>query len=313
LISVTNGALALGGVWDNYGDIVLQNAEFSLDVYHYSHQRWQNTGTIAADDSDLSFYKPDADLGLNVGLLNFDDSTVLFDMPWRNDGALELHGTSVMTVRGLHQLGNYQIPTLTGGDWRLYDEARLDFVGAVILVNDARILLSGNDVIFGALEPLRENLGSFTLEADADWSAPRSFVNEGDLKLDDASVFEVRGDFDLGAESVLSIELSGLTRGESFSWIDVLNRADLVGVLRVTLDPGFSPEVNDTFAFLTADSVLGSFSGSDLPNLPGDLRFTIDYDPGVVSLRVIPEPGTVLLLSVAAAACARRTRRRQPE
>lgn len=85
----------------------------------------------------------------------------------------------------------------------------------------------------------------------------------------------------------LEIELGGTSPGSGF---DQLNHilgagiADLGGTLDVSLIGGFTPTAGDTFEIITATSVLDMFDTVNLPPLPSDLLWFVNYSATSVQL-----------------------------
>ncbi|MFH1746165.1 MAG: PEP-CTERM sorting domain-containing protein [Planctomycetota bacterium] len=94
--------------------------------------------------------------------------------------------------------------------------------------------------------------------------------------------------------------------GDEFGLLDVSGAAALAGTLAISLEGGFIPPIGSEFEFLTASSLTGTFDSYNFPDLPGDRYFEIDYTTTAVTLSVIPEPASLLLLALAALALRRR-------
>lgn len=99
---------------------------------------------------------------------------------------------------------------------------------------------------------------------------------------------EVNGSF-RQTGGVLAVNLGGTTPGSSFDVLDVFGQVTLAGGLQVSLVNGFTPTLNDSFAFLTAGGgVAGQFSlaASTLPDLNDGLSWQILYLANSVLLTV---------------------------
>ena len=104
------------------------------------------------------------------------------------------------------------------------------------------------------------------------------------------------------------MELGGTAGGAQYDQVHVADMVDLDGTLEVVLIDGFSPSAGDVFDLLDADSMVGSFTTLDLPDLSGEGLFwntsSLLVD-GTLSV-VIPEPvgltGLAAIASVLAAA-----------
>jgi hypothetical protein len=105
----------------------------------------------------------------------------------------------------------------------------------------------------------------------------------------------VSGDFTEGASATFSIELGGPTSPQ----MSVLGASVLDGVLDISFLDGFTPSLDDQFVILTsAEGLTGRFS-SIVVNEFG-FEFEALYEPTRVILETtaVPEPGTLLLLSL---------------
>ncbi|WP_231943887.1 retropepsin-like aspartic protease [Aeoliella mucimassa] len=94
----------------------------------------------------------------------------------------------------------------------------------------------------------------------------------------------IDGDFSNLAEGTVAFELAGTNVATEYDQLDVTRYAFLAGVLEVTLDAGFEPEMGDSFTLITADeAVSGRFEQSILPL---GYEWSIEYNPNNVVLSV---------------------------
>jgi T5SS/PEP-CTERM-associated repeat protein len=84
----------------------------------------------------------------------------------------------------------------------------------------------------------------------------------------------------------LQIEVGGLSEG-SFDIVNHAGTATLGGTLDLSLINGFTPSENDTFQFLTASNILGTFDTILGADLGGGLAFDVIYNLNDVTLEVI--------------------------
>jgi len=112
--------------------------------------------------------------------------------------------------------------------------------------------------------------------------------------------------------STLQIELGGLARGTEY---DVLAASGVVtmqggSTLGVTLINGFVPQGGETFDIMDFTGVSGQFGNVSLPALGGGLSWdTSDlYTGGTIV--VAPEPATLAMVVMGAAAMVVRRRKR---
>ncbi|HWQ28101.1 MAG TPA: hypothetical protein VNN12_03665, partial [Dehalococcoidia bacterium] len=82
------------------------------------------------------------------------------------------------------------------------------------------------------------------------------------------------------------------------------------GTLRARSTPGFEPSLGDRFALLrfTERPADGRFAVLDLPALAPGLEWRAAYLEHFLVLRVVPAPGSVLVLAALAVAAAARRR-----
>ncbi len=120
-------------------------------------------------------------------------------------------------------------------------------------------------------------------------------------------------DITFGPTSVLTMELAGLTPGTQYDTLTVSGAAQLGGELIVTLDAAWlpGPQFGDRFDLLTAAVLQGSFDAVQLPPLSGDLQWQFSQTPTSLSLTVVPEPATLVLMLVAGLAVAGKFIRRR--
>jgi fibronectin-binding autotransporter adhesin len=86
--------------------------------------------------------------------------------------------------------------------------------------------------------------------------------------------------------STLAIELAGLNAGTEYDVLAVAGAVSLDGTLLVTTSAGFVPAVANTFTVLTAASITGAFTSTNLPALGPGLGWDVQYAATAVSLVV---------------------------
>ena len=99
----------------------------------------------------------------------------------------------------------------------------------------------------------------------------------------------INGNYEQQAAGTLEIEIGGTTAGSEFDMLAITGSTTLAGTLDVSLfDLGgglFSPSAGDTFEILTAAGGLaGAFDTLNLPALPGDLLWFVNYGATSVEL-----------------------------
>ncbi|HEX6961078.1 MAG TPA: sulfatase-like hydrolase/transferase [Lacipirellula sp.] len=100
----------------------------------------------------------------------------------------------------------------------------------------------------------------------------------------------LEGDLYHLAGATLAIDIGGADQAQ-FDRLAVAGAVELEGPLTVDLPNlgggAYAPALNDEFTILTAASLSGTFSSVELPTLPGDLTWHVDYAPQAVTLRVL--------------------------
>jgi len=93
------------------------------------------------------------------------------------------------------------------------------------------------------------------------------------------------GDYTQTSAGGLTINLAGEPATGEFGILSITGNADLDGTLDVDSLNGFIPTIGDTYTFLTADNVTGTFADVDSP-----YQLQLNYMPTGVSVTVLPEP-----------------------
>ncbi len=90
----------------------------------------------------------------------------------------------------------------------------------------------------------------------------------------------------------MEIQLGGTTAGTGHDQLIVDGLATMQGILNVSLLPGFTPQLGDTFFIIDHTTGTGTFETVNLPTLSGGLKLEIAYaDPGV-TLTVVDSGGS---------------------
>jgi hypothetical protein len=115
------------------------------------------------------------------------------------------------------------------------------------------------------------------------------FASVAGVPIDPAGALTVQGDMFHLAGGTIAIDLGGLAAGVDYDTIHVLGGVELEGDLRVLLvDSGPNPFAvahGDSFDILTAtQTISGQFDQVNLPTLPWNLEWRIDYLPASVTL-----------------------------
>ncbi len=87
----------------------------------------------------------------------------------------------------------------------------------------------------------------------------------------------VDGDFTQQVDGVLEIQLGGTTAGTGHDQLIVDRLATMQGILNISLLPGFTPQLGDTFFIIDHTTGTGTFETVNLPTLSGGLKLEIAY------------------------------------
>jgi hypothetical protein len=232
------------------------------------------------------------------------------------NATLELQGTGRVSPLSTIDLNNR-------GTLRLLNHANLVLSGQ--LENEGTLFIDGTSSLT-ADEIDNDGIATINglLNADVTFSSSTDWKGSGIINgalVDGGSgtpgnspgTFTVNGSYTQLASGRLLIELASPS---SFDLLSVTGAASLEGKLSIALDAGFLPASADTFTFLTAANISGTFSNatddSRLFTSDGLGSFLVSYDPDSVSLShyvPIPEPSAVCLLLLTGTAAAFRRRR----
>ena len=76
-----------------------------------------------------------------------------------------------------------------------------------------------------------------------------------------------------------SVRSQSACSSTGYDQLNVTGNAQLGGALTVTLDTGYTPAAGTIFDLLTAKSITGTFGTLNLPSLPGDELWLLNYGP----------------------------------
>ncbi|RYG68571.1 PEP-CTERM sorting domain-containing protein [bacterium] len=118
------------------------------------------------------------------------------------------------------------------------------------------------------------------------------------------------GDLALGATNALTMELGGTSPGTGYDRLTVGGLATLGGSLNVVRLSDFALAPGQSFDLFDFSLWNGQFSSVNLPTLGSDLKWDTStlYANGTIRVQSVPEPTTVLSLSLGALALLRRKR-----
>jgi hypothetical protein len=120
---------------------------------------------------------------------------------------------------------------------------------------------------------------------------------------DSPGTLTINGNYMQSSSGVLMEQLGG-TGLTMFDRTVISGTASLNGTLNISLVNGYVPVINDTFIFLTASGVSGSFSTVNGLGINDLMKFFLYYDPNDVRLVVgstaaTPEPAVFPLMTLA--------------
>lgn len=208
------------------------------------------------------------------------------------EGGLEKQGTGALTLSTLDYTGKTLVSagtlTIASTVNLAGDTMEVAADGALVLNNaNLRDLVNQGTVI----NPSSTN----TLNLQGDLSGNGVF--QGTMRFSGTTrpgngigSFTVNGDLTFGSAHSLEVEIGGTAPGTGYDQIEVSGSASLAGTVAFTLVDDFVPEVGDSFAVITADSLSGNFSSNiDLSGaeLPADLFWGTDDLNSAGIIRVV--------------------------
>jgi hypothetical protein len=237
-----------------------------------------NYGTIAADVAG--------------GTINL---TPRYQHGWSNFGTVEaLNGGSISS----NSTANFSDGTLTGGEWKAFDNSRLHLsFGSVLTTNAATIVLDGFNSQFDGLANLNSVAaqGSFTIQNSRRWTAKGAFNNQGAVAVGSGSTFTTPGTYlqtagttllDGGTLAAALVDLEGgILTGSGTIAANVQNAAeidigsiDAAGLITVTGD------YTQTSAGVLSLKIGGYNPGTDFDQLNVSGTATLD---GTVNISLL--------------------------
>lgn len=173
-------------------------------------------------------------------------------------------------------------------------------VGGTVIINEGRLLdrqgapayvqTAGTTIVNGELEVDSNALflqggtlagaGTGTQgRVDSNVSNTGGVVAPGGVQGDGASptgILTIEGTFTQSDPGELAIQITDTTPGTDYDRLVVTGLATLGGTLRITLAPGYTPVIGDTFDVLTAPAINGSFNTVIVENEPFDLQANLE-------------------------------------
>ncbi len=109
------------------------------------------------------------------------------------------------------------------------------------------------------------------------------------------------GNYTQGSSGDYNALIGGTNPGTQYSQVNLTGAANLSGTLNVSLIDEFTPAVGNQFTVLTAGSVTGQFTVTNLQSLPAGLSWKVTSNPASVVLSVVAIAPT--LVSIAVTSC----------
>ena len=232
-----------------------------------------------------------------AGTLKFANANIV-----TNAASIILDGTASAIIN--RNTGGNGIANLAGitaaGGLTLKNNKGLTTPGALANAGQTRMESGGTLIVNGAYNQLG---GSLTLDSGAlqatgganitagtaggNGTITANTINAGSLRPGlSPGLLNVNGDYTQTTGGSMEIEIGGLPPGiGGYDRLAVTGTATLAGTLTVSLYGGFQPEVGDTFDIVTAGTVTGAFTTTNLPlNFGGDCDAGPYYSATAVTL-----------------------------
>lgn len=248
-----NGALNGGGTLTNQS---ILNLTTTSSKSIQENTTMNNSGTInIADTGDLRIQ--------NGSILNNVVSGVI-DL--QTDG-----GNIVGSGGGSNILNNTGIikRTITTGEAKI--DVELNNSGT-IEVETGELEIGNTQPFTNAINGIIKGVGVFDLPIAANYTNDGVFAPGAS-----PGTLSIQGDFKSTTNSILDIELNGLTQGTEYDLLAITGNADFEGSIQITL--GFNPDVNDEFIIATTTNTINT---CNLPPAVISSFGGLNYEFGVV-------------------------------
>lgn len=258
------GNMQIGSMNGSTQSILLQGSlinEGSLDLIGFTGSVFQTTGWQAGVSNAPS------------GTITVDGSNVVFTASgsFHNSGSVEFNAAGTTTINAPY-LQHEGTTTFTRGWAELYGQMSGGqfYMGGGGLSGGQSFFMSGGSV--GGSGRIANNVYQ-----DKGTMAPGS--SAGKLEID--------GHFEQsGTEPELRMELGGTAPGTEYDQVTVSSTGTVSGVLSVELIDGYAPVLGDRFDLLVAPEMTGRFAETNLPVLPTNRAWQLDYLTTGIQLRV---------------------------
>jgi hypothetical protein len=173
----------------------------------------------------------------------------------------------------------------TGGTIRINPSRLLDRTGSVPFTQTAGLIIVNGEFEVDGNSFLLEGGTLAGAGTGSQGRVDSNVVNSGGIiapggvpgDLDSPTgILTIEGTLAQSAAGELAIQITDTTPGEDYDRLVVTAAATLGGTLRITLAPGYTPVIGDTFDVLTAASINGSFDNIIVENEPFDLQANLE-------------------------------------
>src|ERR1017187_5869542 len=167
--------------------------------------------------------------------------------------------------------------------------------GSFVAQNDATFFYDSS----AGAQPVFNNNGSFTKTnstGTTDFNATyggMAFNNNGTVDLR-SGVLNLGGGYTPSPASHLKLALGGLAAGTQFSQLNIGGAVGLAGTLGVSLANNFTPTNGQSFAIVNDGSETGQFASQQLPALPINLAWQVNYGATGVTLNVVGSTARII-------------------
>lgn len=279
LITVKDGGAVTGARWFTVGARTGSDAKFEL----------RSGGTVSC-----KLFRIGGGDGKGAGIITGVGSNL--ETGWMRIGGVNAASIASLDVTDQASVSiNYGKFDATFPDSYLYvslgDVLRVN-TGATFIVGEAMARM--NTVSVGKHGILQ---GQGLIEADV-------VIEEGGLLAPGESpgLLSVGGNVTLLGGATLAMEVNGAARGTGYDALDVGGTVILGGKLKVAVLPTFTSV--SRLELISATSIIGGFSSIELPT-----GWRVDTEAGRLYLQSVPEPASMVAMSVGIAAIIRRRHR----
>ena len=296
-LSLTGGSFSTGGTLTNNGQIEMASPASAIGGgMLINNDQLTGNGRIEApfvnspggrvfvDASDRLVFSAAANT--NGGEIELAGGTIEFAQQTTNNLAGQITGRGTFDFGGgLTNDGHIALDGLSelSGDMT-------NNPGSSITISGSATAIFFDDLVHNGDE-IRVNAGSTavyfgSVTGSGPFTGTGINLFEGDLRPGNSpGISSFAGDVAFSFGSTLAIEIGGTTGGTQYDMLTTSGDASLGGTLEVSLIDGFTPAPGDTFEIVTATSVLDTFDTLDLPTLPDDLLWFVNY--GATSIELV--------------------------